>query len=128
MWDIVAIDPTTFNVVSDLTAQVVAGLLVCVLGFVYPYLVWHSVRAGRGVGLDGLLAPPDSLFGAAVQFFKGDTSRLLVLRVSVIILIATIAHPLADVFLEFKPVEVGENAVCNILSGPTKCAQNELFR
>lgn len=110
MWDIVGIDPTSFNVVSDLIATVIAGLLVGALGFVYPYLVWSTVKSGRGVGLESLLHPPGSLLEAAVRFYK-DGAPQLMLSVTIILLIATIAHPLADIFLEFKSVEVGENQV-----------------
>lgn len=107
MYVLKEISPTTFNVLSDLAGEVVAGTLLFVLGVAYPYLVWAAVkRGGHGVALDGLLAPPTSLLEAIQRFREGPWLGFWVLLV---LIIATASHTLADVFLDFVTVEVGVN-------------------
>jgi hypothetical protein len=106
-WVLTKIDPTTFNVVSDLIAKVIEGILLAVLGFVYPQMVWTWIQNGHGVDLDGIIAPPVSLMAAARQFFSGrGRPQQMLLIVSVILIVANFSHLLADVFLEFVGLEV----------------------
>lgn len=111
MWEVKEINSTTFNVVSDFIGLVVAWLLLCALSFVYPQMVWTSIKQGNGVNLEGIISPPISFWDAAWQFFKGRRSRPLIFIVFLISIVATLSHTLADVFLEFKVVEVGSNQV-----------------
>lgn len=62
-WLLQNISPTTFNVISDLLAQALTGVLMLALGVAYPYLVWRSVARGGGISLGSLMAPPHSLYG-----------------------------------------------------------------
>ena len=56
-WVLQNISPTTFNVISDLLAQTLTGLLLLALGVAYPYLMWRSILRGGGIALDSLIAP-----------------------------------------------------------------------
>jgi hypothetical protein len=104
-WVLRNIDPTAFNVVSDLMAQAIAGLLLLALSFVYPYFVWRAVSRGEGVALDNIMAPPASLLEAISRCTRGGSRRLLSVGIFFLV-IATFAHPAADAFLEFKNVWV----------------------
>jgi len=108
MWVIHDIPPNAFNVLSDLAGTAISGVLLFVLGLVYPYLVWESVKHGHGVALDGIIGPPNNLWGALVRFRQGG-SRLLLVGVAAIILVATLSHTASDIFLDFANVEVGSN-------------------
>lgn len=113
MWEIKEIDATTFNVVSDLVALLAASLLLAVLSSVYPQMVYTLVKRGTGVDLDGVTRPPISFWDATWQFVRGHSSRLFILAVLMISIVATFSHAVADAFLEFKVVELGgSNQVC----------------
>lgn len=112
MWVIKEINPTTFNVVSDLAGLLAAALLLFVLSSVYPRMVHASVLRGNGVDLDGIIRPPISFWDAATQSVRGHSSCLLIFGVLVISVVAKFSHTAADAFLEFNVVEVGSSQVC----------------
>ena len=108
MWILQGISPTTFNVLSDVIGTVVGGLLVFALGAVYPYLVWESVKRGYPVGVDAMIAPPQSLWDAMMQFRHGG-SRCLLGGAAIILAVSALSHTAADFFLDFVSVEVATN-------------------
>lgn len=106
MWVIYSISATTFNVLSDWTGDIISSILVFALGACYPHLVWAVVKKGKGVALDGVIAPPGGLGEAFLRFRQGG-SYLFLLATTFILLVATFSHTAADAFLDFKTVEVG---------------------
>lgn len=111
MWEVKNIDPTLFNVLSDIMAVLIIWLFLFLLSHAYPYLVWTTVKSGRGVGIDDILNPPGTLPAALFRFCKGDTSRFLLLVLIVILFVETFAHTLADGFMDFQSIPIGEEDV-----------------
>ena len=111
MWEITNVSPNTANVVSDMLAIIIIWLFGAGLSFVYPYFIWKTVRCGQGVGLDDILAPPATFPEAVARFCKGQSSRLLLLGIVLILCVETFSHTAADAFMNFDLVEVGENEV-----------------
>ena len=114
-WVLTKIDASYFNTASTVIAKVISGILLMVLGLVYPQMVWTFIKRGNGVDLDGIIAPPVSFLAAARQYFRGYGQRrsgLLFLLVFIILIVAAFSHALANVFLEFVEVDVGSNQVC----------------
>lgn len=108
MWVLTEISPSIFNVLSDLTGLFVSGVLFFVLGVAYPYLVWESVKRGYGVDLNGVIAPPSSLWEAFLRLRTGGY-RWIMAGVAMVMLVATLSHTASDFFLDFVSVEVGSN-------------------
>ncbi|CAB9504390.1 expressed unknown protein [Seminavis robusta] len=113
MWIIQNIEPTYFNVLSDLAGQLTTQLLVFVLGFAYPYLLWESVKRGGGIPLYDVVSPPNSLWEALTRLYRQVTGGswtcygYLLLWTIIVMLVATFSHPAADLYLDFVSVQVG---------------------
>jgi len=102
-WVLTAIQPTHFNITSDLLGQLVVGILLLLLFISYPHLVWQSVQHGKGVPLNAVLQPPQSILEALKCWQEGGAC-CFVLGLLFIITVATFTHAAADLFLEFVMV------------------------
>lgn len=111
MWELVNIDPTLFNVLSDLTAIVIIWIFAAGLAYMYPYMIWMTIKSGRGVGLNDVVTPPGTLPEAIMRFCKGNSSRLLLFAITLIFIVETFAHTMADFYMDFQSVVIGEEKV-----------------
>ncbi len=117
-WVLKNIDPTSFNVASDVIAQIASGVLIMGLVSAYPYMVWRTVRRGKGVPLGSLISPPETLVQALMRFKDGG-SWLFLLGVALVLLVSTFSHVAADAFLKFRSVQVSADHAVQLLGRKT---------
>ena len=110
-WILKTIDATTFNVVSDLAAEIASGILILALGIAYPYLVWRAMKRGHGIALDSLSGPPVSLLQALLRCREGLAAWTLLVGLALVLFVATFAHTAADAFLQFETVQVSSEQI-----------------
>ena len=108
-WVVQNLSPNTVNVLADLAGMLILAVFMLGLNFLYPYLVWDSVKSGKPVPMDGILDPPtlwQSIIGFTWKNPRPWPSLWLIWGMPLILLVANFAHTCADIYLDFVSVRV----------------------